>query len=183
MFGREPRLPAHFTELRKEFIGKHEVSWEMACTIVYLRRDIDTASKLGKFIVLMQKYGDTIVEDFDLRWLVSICDTYAAHGTQAEALAGLSISALVNMIKLAETEYYLIPHPEYDHITVEELKKQPVHLFSGIMSYRMKNGDAKANMFKRYEQLMSFYPFQMIMSKVAAEIKDRVNVITRLSVA
>jgi hypothetical protein len=105
---RHRNLEQHFEALRREFAGKPLICLTLARHIVCLRRQIDVEENWSQFQLLLAKYKGYIIAEMNLRWLLSICDTYADYGTPVERCAALIVVTCINTLKLAETERLLL---------------------------------------------------------------------------
>ena len=69
----------NISAIRNEFIGKPEVCHTLASHIVRLRRKPKDTEQQKLFTDLLDNYLDVLLEHYDIRWLLSICDTLSGH--------------------------------------------------------------------------------------------------------
>ncbi len=175
--GRIVSLQDHFRLVRPEFAGAPLLCWLCARTIILIRRDLDPAIHWATLRFLMETpaYREVLLDHLNTRWLVSICDTYADHGTREERLAAISLTVLVNVVKLAETERLLTGDDRES--TPEEreafLSGFPHPLWDGVTSYLVESGDMPRNLFNRLrDTLVEAPPFDAIGETILQRLKE-----------
>lgn len=95
---------------------------------------------------------DAILSRYSIRWLVSICDTYADYGNETQSRNALLISNFVNLLRLTETTHF-ISGPVRDTI-VEKTRNHPVLLFDGVCTFAIDRQDVFLNLAKRMERAL-----------------------------
>lgn len=148
--GREANLIRHFRKLQPEFADQSRLAHLLGCTIVVMRRDPDCRSAISLFHEITNGYAAHLASEMKLRWLVSVCDSFADHGqTQAQRAMGLAGSLLANTLKLSETErcIYDVPRPWPPRRRWG--KGGP--LFDGMISYWVEKGEMIDQMAARLE--------------------------------
>jgi hypothetical protein len=105
--GRKDDLERHLAKLRTEFAREPELCFELARTIVLIRREIDLARNLRRFYEILEFDPEFLWAALSKRWLVSVGDTIADHGNARERNAALCIGLFVNLVKLAEAEHLM----------------------------------------------------------------------------
>jgi len=145
--GRRQNVEEHLTALRKEFAGKPEVCFQVARMIVYLRRNLKPDESWKMLRDLLENNLDLCLKNFNTRWLISICDTYADYGTPQERANAMLISTVVNMVKLIETIRLVGKNPELDWQKVGRQKSR--RLWNGVTTFNIVRGDMTRNLFSR----------------------------------
>lgn len=183
--GRLANTAAHLTHLRQEFVGQPELCFTLASCIVRIRRREQLEEHLAQFFSLLNhpQTGDFLAEQLSLRWLVSVADTLADHGTPEEATAAMIVTVLVNLVKLAETEHRLIADGTYSEENMTALlAAHPSSLFGGMICYHPLRGDMPQNMFSRIERLLTPNRFLgLAYRRVLAELRSQPNLLSRLA--
>lgn len=104
---------------------------------------------------LILKFEDHILSHFSLRWLVSICDTYADYGTPVERRNAYLISLLVIMARLSDSYRHRIGV----YFSEQKLDTTKFHLYEGLYSFNPEHEDTCLNMCKRMTRLLEETPF------------------------
>ena len=101
---------------------------------------------------------DAICAEADLRWLASICDTYADFGDAIERRNAMLVSVLVKMEKIAQTyAHWRLDYPgTLGAPAVDSHRK--IRLAGGLSSFNLDIGDAPNTMFGRMTDLISETP-------------------------
>ncbi|HSH96052.1 MAG TPA: hypothetical protein VK968_18035 [Roseimicrobium sp.] len=176
--GHRPLIDEHITMLRAEFIGRPEVCYLLGCQIVRLRRGVDPQLDWNVFIQLIADYEEVLYKNLNLRWLISICDTYADYGDQNEQLAGVCLSSFVNLIKLSETERLHMVDPMLRPAAL----MSPKPLWDGMMSYNMPKGDMPRNLFARMDRNLRHAPrIHRLWLEIFSRLKSSDNLLSRLA--
>lgn len=157
----------------------------MAEHIVRIRRGIDLDSERARFFALTQhaESGSFLARRLSLRWLLSCLDTYADHAPLGPAAGALALSALVNTVKLAETERLVLRDATHDPARVEALRRDfPVPLFGGLNAFRLESGDMVRNLFARLELVLTDDPFlHAALERVREALRRAPNLFERLA--
>ena len=82
--------------VRAEFIGKPEVCHMLVAEIIKLRRNPGNQTARETFWDLLNIYTDVILEHYDVRWLLSICDTIVDIGSELKSAIAMNIVQCVN---------------------------------------------------------------------------------------
>ncbi len=150
--GRGETLKDQFRLVKPEFAGVPLLCWLCARTIIVVRRDLNMETHWPTLQYLFETptYRDLLLRHLNTRWLVAVCDTYADHGNREQRIAALSLSMLINLTKLAETERLLLHDTEYDKNAEDQFQQGfPHSLWDGVTSYLIDTGDMPRNMFAR----------------------------------
>lgn len=138
--GREANLIRHFRKLQPEFADGSRLAHLLGCTIVVMRRAPDTDNAISLFHQITEGYANQLASEMKMRWLVSVCDSFADHGqTQAQRAMGIAGSLLANTLKLSETERCLYDVPRPWPPRRRWGKGGP--LFDGMISYWVEKGE------------------------------------------
>lgn len=156
-------LGEHFGHLRSAFIGLPELCFAHAQLIVLIRREIHLSENLRLFFHLWRTEAEFLTSHLSSRWLISACDTFADYGTDAQQAAAMPLIVLVNMTKLADTEYISIKSSaaivrNYNFIAERFEQDNPVELWDGVTAYFPRFGDMPRNMFRRAMKLADTDP-------------------------
>ena len=152
--------------VRGEFVGKPEICHTLVKHIIYLRRNIDVVENKHNFFKLLGKYINVLLEHYDVRWLLSICDTIVDHGDDLSSSIAMNIVNIINNINITNT----ILHTCKDAtMQVRETDiKYPT--WGGMITCDVVTGDTIHNMMIRNDNIMSKDP---ILYKIWCEIKNR----------
>ncbi|MFM7265427.1 MAG: hypothetical protein ACKOZW_07520 [Cyanobium sp.] len=149
-FGRRTDLADQLEMLAEGFVGECALLWLHAALNVALRRDLQPERNARRFLALWQEHADMLLEQLDVRWLVSACDSFAdVHPEPEQAALAASASFLVNTVKLYETERQgppgaPSPPPFPAAVSFREL-------FDGLTTFLPERGDMVANLVARLE--------------------------------
>lgn len=162
-WGRTADLDEHIALLKAEFTGLPEICHRHASLVVRIRRRIEIESAVAEFFELWDSSADELAANLSSRWLVSACDTYADHGSEVQRATALMLSAIVNTIKLAETERLILSDPNPDADKTDELIRkhsQQVHvdLWDGMTAYSIVAGDMPRNLLARLRSVLGSDP-------------------------
>ena len=163
---------ANIQAVRSEFIGKPEVCHELVSVIIYLRRGIDIADNTDKFYALLDEYLDEILEHYDLRWLISICDTIVDISDDATSAAAMNLVLTVNQLNMMAT---LLDIAGDGRPSLDKLAKNPGHkrpTWDGMIALDIYQGDTMFNMVKRLNTIMAR---DELLNELWEEIKHRLE--------
>ncbi|WP_112322749.1 hypothetical protein [Oceanibium sediminis] len=149
---RDPR--AHLLALAPEFAGQPMTDLLLAAAIVDIRRATGAGQGAGLplFTRLLEEEGPALLKRLTLRWLRSVSDTLADHGTNpATRAVAMTASSLVTLTVAAETERKLYtprrpwpPRAAFSHGGL---------LFDGLRTFHSETGDMLDNFAARLETL------------------------------
>lgn len=142
-----------------------------------LRNSRNVEESWKSFRSIVEANEDEIVANFSIRWLRSICDTYADFGDALERRDALAISVFINMVRLAETVRYIrgpvIPE------RLEETQSDRVALYEGLSTFSINKQDVFLNVAKRMaRQLQGTGLMEKIWREVIKRFLQGDNVIT-----
>lgn len=178
LIGRLKNTDEHLKALQQELAGTSPETVALVTSIVYLRRNTNPDENWAEFQRLMAAHHETIIDELDTRWLVSICDTYADKGGDIEAIQGLLISTFCNLIKLGDTFKLVCVDPSCDEV---KLQIQPQELWDGMTSYLVCAGDMPRNLINRLNSRMGTNPvFRKLWTTVLSRVARSENFLTSL---
>lgn len=165
----EKSLEAHIDNLKGEFSGKSALLHYHASLIVLIRREISVKKNYQKFCDLWAAEEDFLLQNLDIRWLVSAADTFADHSEDAEIRnVGMMVTLLINTIKLYETERVLQAQDASFVATedaVNELGSR-APLFDGLRCFAVGRDDTLRNLFWRIQNVSKIKPTGQILTAV-----------------
>jgi hypothetical protein len=153
-FGWDTDLHSHFEILRQDFVGLPLLCFAHAQLIVCIRRKLNLTDDVPAFLKLWIMEHEFLTLHLNSRWLISACDTFVDHGSDAQKSIALVLIMLINTLKLAETERLMLsdtaPHPS-KLSAIAEKRRSRIHieLWDGITDYALFSGDMPRNMIRR----------------------------------
>lgn len=154
--GADKCLTQHLENLKAEFSGQAELLYYHAKLIVLIRRNHKPEIQFQKFKELWSSESTFLLKELNTRWLVSAADTFGDHSDDMlEKSIALSVSVLVNTIKISETERYLNKSDEIlaDQERGEALKNHRIALFDGTSAFAVGTDDTLRNMRWRMDEV------------------------------
>ena len=173
--GSDKSLNQHIENLRSEFSGQPELVYHHAKLIVLIRREFDIPKNIKALSRLWEAESEFLLTSLNTRWLVAAADTFAEHSDdRAEKALALTITMLINTLKLIETERYLqcAEHLSDDESRLMQLSKTRVSLFDGTSAFAAGTDDTLRNMRWRLDDLCKE---QTLCSKILTEVFNRVQ--------
>lgn len=148
---------------------------------VYLRRGVTPAATFQCLRQLVDRRLDDVLEQLDVRWLVSICDSYADHGDPVDARNALLIATFLNWERLAAT-HALWADPQRHTMRVDTPPPaQNVPLWGGMYTVHLRRGDTVNNMLIRYARALATTPVLLaIWRALVARIRQADSVLAAL---
>ncbi len=153
--------------VRAEFVGKPEICHTLVKHIIYLRRNINVAENKPEFFRLVSTYINTFLKHYDVRWLLSICDTYIDHGDEISSAIAMNIVNIVNGTNIQSTCMYTVPEPIMLANKMNTDQKYPT--WGGMITCDIVTGDTIHNMMTRNDKVISGHP---ILNKIWGQIKS-----------
>lgn len=132
-----------------------------------LRRGEDVFKSKIIFFREIKLNSDKWLKTLDLRWLISIVDTFADHGTPIEKSNAMIISTFANLIKIADTAIQLT---RPDETKLQRLLEDVVYLYDGMNSTKIIRDDMLGVLWFRISDVMEKTP---ILGRFFEEIKER----------
>jgi hypothetical protein len=164
----------HHATLRQEFSGQPELCFYHAMLIVMIRREIDLTHTIARFESLWHHHGDWLLKHLNIRWLVSACDTFADHGTNAtEKSLALATTLLANTVKAYETENVMSFHTsvEYDSQMLAKVQQEVIPIIEGMSCYTVGTDDTLRNMVWRMKDIAPAH----VTGKILIEVFQRLT--------
>lgn len=146
----------HLATLRQEFSGQPELAFHHAMLIVMIRREFEAENTFAQFESLWLQHGDWLLENLNIRWLVSACDTFADHSKDSTVRAlALATTLLTNTFKAYETENIMMHHiaVQYDPQLVSLVQQKAIPLVEGMSCYTIGTDDTLRNMVWRMKDI------------------------------
>jgi hypothetical protein len=182
--GRRATLQAQLDALGADFTGAPRLCLHVAELIVLIRRGVAMDAAAARLFSLTRhaESADFLARRLDLRWLVSVLDTWADHAAPESAATALALSVLVNTVRLAETERLVMRDPQHDPVKAQQLADAfPVGLFGGLNAFRLESGDMVRNLFARLEARTMDEPFLFAaFERLRGELRRAPSVFGRL---
>lgn len=141
--------------------------------IKYLRRKIDVERNWLEFKEVIENNIDEVCKNFNTRWLISVCDTYADYGNELEKRNAMFIVLIANLEKIWATNL-LMYDVKLNTSKLSQLKKNKViPLWDGMFSFNINHGDMTNNMIKRLNSLLVQTPvLEKIYNTVLKRMKE-----------
>jgi len=137
-----------YHKLLPEFSRQSWLSFLLACSIAAVRRSGGNSSALSLFFRIMNQYGAEMAGSLSLRWLISVCDTFADWGeTPQQRAIGFAGSSIGNAVKLYETELRIY-HPSRSWPPKKKFGHGGV-MFDGLETFYPQKGDTLDNLLQR----------------------------------
>lgn len=135
--------------VRAEFIGKPEVCHMLVAEIIKLRRDPDNVISNNGFWFLLDGYLDVILEHYDIRWILSICDTIVDIGDELQSAIAMNIVQCVNGTNIHHSILINAVNGDIDSNKLRHELKVPT--WGGMITADIPNGDMLHNMMNRLD--------------------------------
>ena len=159
---------ANIKNLRKEFIGMPTVCYALAGVIVRLRRDHNNIEHIHQFHKLLNTYKHTLLQHLDVRWLLSICDTFVDIGDLHRSAVAMNIVQCVNDTNIHMTILANVQNGQLDYQKLAQEIKIPT--WGGMITADIPTGDMIYNMITRLNRVVSKDP---LLDSIWQEIKSR----------
>ena len=156
--------------VKSEFVGKPLICHELVKHIIYIRREIDLEKNIKKFYEYLDQYMDELLEHYDLRWLLSICDTLVDIGDQSRSASAMNLVQCVNYLNIMSTltDICFDGKPDPTKLRNDPGHKRPT--FDGMISLDIYHGDMMYNMQRRLNKIASG---DELVNELWEEIKHR----------
>lgn len=178
--GRRANVRDQLELIRTEFSGKSELCYELAKTIVLIRRELDLSDNVGRFFEILNYDSSDLIKSLSVRWLTSVCDTIADHGAIQQRSAAVCMSTFVNLVKLAETERLLSTVSEISESSY--LENWPHDLGDGLSSYHIHRGDLVRNLISRINRCLNNEPLlEQVFGEIVSRFQASENMLSRLA--
>jgi len=136
---------------------QNDVCVKIKYLVSELRNGRNSEVNYSEFDKLVKGNLKTILIESDLKWLVSICDTYADYGNSEEKRNALYVSYLSAMTRLADT--FIQAHElSVREETLSTLKHRRNMLYDGSKTLNIDRQDTFLNLSKRTYKNMEKTP-------------------------
>jgi len=158
----------NITAVRNEFIGKPEICHKLVSVIILLRREMDVEENTELFFDLWEQYSETLLQEYDIRWLLSVVDTVVDVGDNLESAVAMNISQCVNQCNIHVSLLLNAVDGRLDGNKLNRELKAPT--WGGMITVDVPTGDMIHNMMLRLDQVVSTVP---MLEEIWREIKNR----------
>jgi len=154
--------------VRAEFIGKPEVCHMLVAEIIKLRRNPGNQTARETFWDLLNSYTDVILENYDVRWMLSICDTVVDIGDKLQSAIAMNLVQCVNGTNI---HHSILVNAVDGNIDANKLRHElKVPTWGGMITADIPNGDMIHNMMNRLDAVIEQ---DELLNKIWITIKDR----------
>ena len=154
--------------VRAEFIGKPEVCHMLVAEIIKLRRNPGNQTARETFWELLNNYTDVILENYDVRWMLSICDTVVDIGDELQSAIAMNLVQCVNGTNI---HHSILVNAVDGNIDANKLRHElKVPTWGGMITADIPNGDMIHNMMNRLDAVIEQ---DELLNKIWIKIKDR----------
>lgn len=161
-------IQQNIDNVRREFIGKPEICHTLVAHIIHLRRNPDDYDHREQFWTLLTKYKGVLIEQYDVRWLLSICDTIVDIGNHTQSAIAMNIVQCINRCNLDATIIINSVDGRLDSNKLRHEIKMPT--WGGMITADVPSGDMIYNMMNRLDMVVERDP---LLWEIWCEIKDR----------
>jgi len=149
---RMPDIEQNKKLVKGEFIGLPTVCYELVKTIIHLRRTPDSQSHRDQFYSYLQDYQSVLLQNLDVRWLLSICDTLVDIGDPLQSATAMNIVQCINRCNIDYTLLINLQQATFDgRKLASELK---LSTWGGMITADVPNGDMMYNMQTRLANVL-----------------------------
>jgi hypothetical protein len=142
----------NIANVRKEFLGKPEVCHHLAGIIVRLRRDTQDVEQRKQFWDTVTKYKSTLLLEYDVRWLLSVCDTIIDIGNNVQRAVAMNITQCINGTNIHHTLLVNAHNGNLDNNKLAHEIKVPT--WGGMQTADIPTGDRIYNMMTRLDSVI-----------------------------
>lgn len=114
-----------------------------------LRNRRSTKSNWKKFKRLVKKNRQIVYKHCDLRWMISICDTFVDHANKRRGSRALSITMFFTMLRLSESVKCACP------ANIEPKSVEFKILYDGMTTFGVDKQDTFLNLSRRAYYILS----------------------------
>lgn len=138
--------------VRAEFIGKPEVCHMLVAEIIKLRRNTNDQQSRDEFWVLLNEYLDVILKHYDIRWILSICDTIVDIGNDVQRAIAMNMVQCINGTNIHHSILVNAVNGDIDGNKLRHELKVPT--WGGMITADIPNGDMIHNMMNRLDNVI-----------------------------
>ena len=154
--------------VRGEFVGMPEVCHKIAEHIIRLRRKPRDTEQRRLFTETLEVYLDDIIKHYDVRWLLSICDTFVDIGDDFTSAVAMNIVQCINRCNIDSTILVNVVDGRLDESRLAQEIKVPT--WGGMITADIPSGDMIYNMMNRLDSVVSKHELLWL---IWVEIKAR----------
>jgi hypothetical protein len=148
-------------------VGKSELEFHHARTIVLIRRKLEWTQSVNDFWRMWREEDVFLLRNLDSRWLISACDTIVDISNDQEMRAAAAAATLfANTCKLYETERLM--KTSLESVDTEKSGDR-VELYDGLTAFVVGRGDMVHNLFARVGTLND----GCVANKILKEVMNR----------
>lgn len=166
-------------KVKSEFIGKPEICHLLVKYIMLLRRKVEVEKNTATFYELLNKYLDVILKNYDIRWLVSICDTIVDVGDTNNKAAAMCVVITVNNLNIHASLLNCANDGALNDSKLKANYKSKDPTWDGMISLDLRSGDTLFNMQNRLNTVVADSD---IVSSIYNEIKARLKDIPEIPI-
>jgi hypothetical protein len=133
-----------------------EPAGQLVRLIRELRNGRDSERNWLEFRAVVEADPGVLVPQLSIRWLVSICDTYADFAVPPQSCHAVLLSTFVTMLRLAETCRFT--RPVIDEARWEETRTRIRPLYDGLTTFAIDRQDTFLNLARRIARQLSGDP-------------------------
>lgn len=152
-----------------EFAGKPAILKTVLGCIIKSRQGVEPSTTPQLFKITVEENIDAVLT-LNVRWLISVCDTYADCGTELERSNATIISLMFNQIKLFDTYLSLVVDHRVDGNKIPNYKTKPQ--WGGMWGFNINKGDMVENLVRRLNTNLKTTP---VLHQIWLEIMNKVS--------
>ena len=161
-------IDKNIDNVRREFIGKPEICHKLVAHIIHLRRNTEDYEHREQFWTLLTKYKGVLLKEYDVRWLLSICDTFVDIGNHTQSAIAMNIVQCINRCNLDTS---ILQHCVDGRLDTNKMAHEnKITTWGGMITADIPNGDMIYNMMNRLDMVVSRDP---LLNDIWCEIKER----------
>tara|TARA_R110002074_G_scaffold114513_3_gene244858 strand:- start:354 stop:1004 length:651 start_codon:yes stop_codon:yes gene_type:complete len=145
-------IEQNIINVKQEFIGMPAVCYELVKHIIHLRRDCNNTEHTVAFYKLLTMYMPTLLKHLDVRWLISVCDTFVDIGSPHQSAVAMNIVQCINRCNLDATIMINCVDGRLDRNRLAQEIKAPT--WGGMVTADVPTGDMLHNMMTRLEKVV-----------------------------
>lgn len=147
--------------------------------IAELRNRRDPEVNWRAFRALIEDNRAVILETFDSRWLISVCDTYADYAEPVCSRNALLISQLIGLVRVSDS---LFEDRDIREERAQQIKSGWPPTYDGLNALHLDRQDTLLNLAKRLTRALQTDPLMhAIYLELLRRMKANDNLITRFA--
>jgi hypothetical protein len=162
-------------------VSDNETEQRVLALVRELRNERDVESNWRAFRDLVEGDTEAVIAALSMRWLKSVCDTYADLAEPTQAAHALNVSNFLNMLRFAETIRRMRPVMDPDAVAACRPDSR-MPLYDGLMTISIDLQDVFLNLCKRMaRQLQDDRVIGAIWRAILTRLHAGDNAITELA--